>query len=405
MSKGIVTCYLWHRKGAASVNAEKIEEFKSGDEVEIIDVVLGETENDYYESTPTWYKLKGGNYVWSGGVSIEPNDRFLRRKIELDQGFFERSTTQLDEGTSIDLDSKFSIEDLFKFNYRRSFDWWHKKFEIKSLWESLENCGHDVNVAILDTGIYKQHSHLKNANIRTSNIWDNSNSADDLDGHGTLISSIIVSQGEDFLGIAPSVNLQMIQITKSGRATVSDIIAGIKKLPRETDIVCIAQALNSEDYGKEEKEKLKLQIDNSGAELFICSAGNSSDRSKFEENVPAELDNTISVSSINSSNIVSSLSSKSRSIDISAPGENMKCLLPGSETYFGPGEGTSLAASYFTGFLAIAISYLKKQGKHKIGLNKWLELLEKSSNSKEPQYIYGLGIVETKKFITQIKSL
>ena len=85
--KGTICCKLYKRAGKPSLNAERAGIYQPGDELEILDVVTGETEDDFFEGIPTWYKATGGIFVWSGGVTIHHDSDIYKRKLELDQTY------------------------------------------------------------------------------------------------------------------------------------------------------------------------------------------------------------------------------------------------------------------------------------------------------------------------------
>ena len=86
---------------------------------------------------------------------------------------------------------------------------------------------------MLDSGIDKNHPDLVGRVIGETNFITDEVSADDLLGHGTMVSGIIAGSGAasggKYRGIAPGANLLNVKVIDSkGDGKVSDIIAGIE---------------------------------------------------------------------------------------------------------------------------------------------------------------------------------
>jgi len=93
--------------------------------------------------------------------------------------------------------------------------------------------GKGVTVAVIDSGIDKNHPDLEGKVVGEKNFVDDEISADDLLGHGTMVAGIIAGSGAasggKYKGIAPGASLLNVKvIDSSGNGKVSDIIAGIE---------------------------------------------------------------------------------------------------------------------------------------------------------------------------------
>lgn len=175
MTKGIVICNLNQRKERPSVNAERPGYYVSGDEVEIVEVVPGTTELDFYEGTPSWYRLSNGLYVWSGGVSVDLDEEIFKKKLALD-----RSTSEKYESLEFHTDYLQGIIKVVEFGHLL------KSFNYSDFlpYDNLKKVNVDaIAVGVLDKGVNKNHPSLKGAFM--------SNANDSLIAHGTAMSSII----------------------------------------------------------------------------------------------------------------------------------------------------------------------------------------------------------------------
>jgi len=100
------------------------------------------------------------------------------------------------------------------------------------LWEKGID-GKGVTVAVLDSGIDKNHPDLVGKVIAEKNFVADEISADDLLGHGTMVAGIIAGSGAassgKYKGVAPGASLLNVKvIDRKGDGKVSDIIAGIE---------------------------------------------------------------------------------------------------------------------------------------------------------------------------------
>jgi len=108
--------------------------------------------------------------------------------------------------------------------------------------------GRGVIVAILDSGIDKNHPDLAGKVVGEKNFVEDEETTDDLLGHGTMVAGIIAGSGAasggKYKGVAPGASLLNIRvIDSSGNGQVSDIIAGIEwALDNDADVISLSLA-------------------------------------------------------------------------------------------------------------------------------------------------------------------
>jgi len=100
------------------------------------------------------------------------------------------------------------------------------------LWEKGIN-GTGITVAVIDSGIDKNHPDLIGKVVAEKNFLADEITADDLLGHGTMVAGIIAGSGAasngSYKGIAPGAKLISVKVINGkGDGKVSDIIAGIE---------------------------------------------------------------------------------------------------------------------------------------------------------------------------------
>jgi subtilisin family serine protease len=139
--------------------------------------------------------------------------------------------------------------------------------------------GRGVTVAILDSGIDKNHPDLAGRVVGEKNFVEDEATTDDLLGHGTLVSGLVAGSGAasggKYKGVAPGASLLNVKvINKAGDGRLSDIIAGIEwALDNNADILSLS--LGGMNLG-ETNPPITMAADNAvDAGVVVCvAAGN-----------------------------------------------------------------------------------------------------------------------------------
>ncbi|PLR75939.1 hypothetical protein CU633_18300 [Bacillus sp. V3-13] len=207
--------------------------------------------------------------------------------------------------------------------------------------------GWGVNVAVIDTGIANNHSDL-NITGGTS-VVDYTSSYDDDNGHGTHVAGIIAAKDNDtgIIGVSPNANLYAIKaLDAEGNGYISSIIAGIDwAISNNMDLINISAGSPYESPALEDAVNLAYQK----GILVVAAAGNDGNNSSV--NYPAQYSSVIAVSALDELNNLADFSSTGPKVEVSAPGVEIlsTCLL----NAYCKQSGTSMAAPFVTGFLAL----------------------------------------------------
>lgn len=145
--------------------------------------------------------------------------------------------------------------------------------------------GRGVTVAVIDSGIDKNHPDLVGRVIGEKNFVEDEATPDDLLGHGTMVAGIIagsgVSSGGKYRGVAPGANLLNVKVIDSkGDGRVSDIIEGIEwAIYNGADVLSLS--LGGINLG-ETNPPITMAADNAvDAGAVVCvAAGNRNSTSK-----------------------------------------------------------------------------------------------------------------------------
>jgi subtilisin family serine protease len=243
------------------------------------------------------------------------------------------STAQYSQSTA-DLKSQWALERIHA---------------LPSTWRMDSNT--PVLVAVLDTGIDKNHEELSGRVVAEIDLSESPTAAD-VYGHGTPIAGIIaadVDNGLGIMGLAPESLLINVKVADDdGRCRLAALAAGI--------IWAVdygAQVINISIELKESTPDLEKAIDyawDQGA-LVIAAAGNDGNSLPV---YPAACKNCLAVTAIQENGTIAPLANYGDWVDVAAPGMDIYSTLPGNS--YGYKHGTSFATAYVSGLAAVLFS-------------------------------------------------
>ena len=231
--------------------------------------------------------------------------------------------------------AEFSSEDN-KFNI--------DSYDISTL-QGNEN-SKKIKIAILDTGIDKEHVSLSGKVKEEINIISPGEKIYDSLGHGTAVAGIIAASNNE-IGIAPNSELYSVKVLdENGKGTIENVIKGIEwAIEKDVDIINLSFGFS------QDKAELKETIDKAIAKgiIVVASAGN-----MYGLNVqyPAAYKNVISVAAVDQNQNAASFTARGK-IDFTAVGVDVKIIAPNNTLQVN--SGTSLAAPYVTGVIALIL--------------------------------------------------
>lgn len=271
--------------------------------------------------------------------------------------------------------------------------------KIPEAW-NISKGSDSVYVAVIDSGINRQHPDLINADIR--NGWDYifDDFCDwDSTGHGTNVTGIIGAETNNNIGIAGvNWNLAIIPlrvISTDRKGYVSDTIKAIYDAADLGSHV-INLSLGNTQYSY--AESLAVSYATSKGSIVVASAGNDGNNQYI---YPASYEGVISVGAINSDYELSSFSQYNDMVDVVAPGEQILTTADRNYEKFASDytyvSGTSLSAPYVSGIAALASAI--DPG---ITSDEFMDLIKVSSQDlgeKGLDSYYGYGLVNASKIL------
>lgn len=204
-----------------------------------------------------------------------------------------------------------------------------------------------VLIAILDTGIDKDHEDLEGRVVAEVN-FSNSSTCDDLNGHGTFIAGIIAANtnnGTGIAGIAPNARLLNVKVVNDdGTCTGSDLARGIVWAAEHgAKVINISIELN---FGFSQLKRAVNYAWEKGA-VVLAATSNYSTRPVY----PAYYENCIAVAATDKYDQDDFSFEYGDWVDIAAPGTTVYSTFPNNR--YGFESGTSFAVAHTSGLAAL----------------------------------------------------
>jgi subtilisin len=211
--------------------------------------------------------------------------------------------------------------------------------------------GKNIRVAILDTGIDKNHPDIKPNYKGGVSFVAGEGTPEDFNGHGTHCAGTVAAaiNGSGVIGVAPMASLYAVKVLDgSGSGAWSNLIAGID-WGIQNKVRILSMSLGASQAPNAVKTICQTAW-NKGL-LLVAAAGNDGPADNTV-GFPAKYDTVIAVSAIDSANAIANFSSRGADIELCAPGVNVLSTLPGGA--FGKLSGTSMACPHVSGAAALA---------------------------------------------------
>jgi len=259
--------------------------------------------------------------------------------------------------------------------------------------------GNGVKVAIIDTGIDKDHpdlvANLKggvNFTSRFSTRWNDDN------GHGTHVAGIVAAVDNTIgvIGVAPEAHLYAVKVLdRNGSGYVSTVIKGIEWAKNNG-----MQVVNMSLGTASDVQALHDAVDAAYAAglVLVAAAGNSGDGNGSTNEViyPAKYSSVIAVAATASDDSKPTWSSEGAEVELAAPGLNIRSTW--NDGQYKTISGTSMATPHVAGTVALVLG--------KGGIISPAEvraLLQVTADDLGPlgrDNFYGYGLVDAEESVT-----
>jgi subtilisin family serine protease len=226
------------------------------------------------------------------------------------------------------------------------------------------NSASNIVVAIVDTGVRSTHEDL------ASNMWINpndgghgwnalsgTNDPSDDNGHGTTVAGVlgaVGNNGKGVVGVAWKVQIMACKCLNSlGSGAISDVITCLDYA--RTNRAQIINASFGVSAASQSLSNAVASVRDAGI-ILVAAAGNTGTNNDVSPLYPASypFDNVVTVAYTTRSGVFSTNSNYGpTSVHLAAPGEQIFSTFGATDSFYISGSGTSLAAPYVTGALAL----------------------------------------------------
>lgn len=264
------------------------------------------------------------------------------------------------------------------------------------------NLGYDgtgVKVAVIDSGIDKEHSMFKDKIIAEKDFTNSTESRmDDKYGHGTHVAGIVAGNGK-YKGVAPGASLMNAKIfDDEGYGTLKSVLEAIEwAIDNDADILSMSLTF----YTNEEIPSLNKAIDDAIKKkiVVVAGAGNCGPCNKWCDGFEGvgglgNYEPVITVGAVDKNNELACFSSFQNfkgysKPEIMAPGVAVLSSLP-NENYARL-DGTSMATPHISGVAALLLQKNPKLSPAEI--KRMMETTATDINKKGKDTETGYGVV------------
>jgi len=229
-------------------------------------------------------------------------------------------------------------------NFEKAVAYWHQT--ITNTVQTATDNFSTVHCYVLDTGILANHTEFSLGQVVMDyNAISKSNRAQDDNGHGTGVASII---GGKTTGVANRATLHSIKVLDStGAGYTSDIIAGLNWVIANKRTPCVINMSLTGAFSSTLNTAVQNCI-NAGIQV-ICAAGNEGiDAGSLS---PANSTAVITTSAYDSSKTRPNWSNYGSVVDTFAPGASLRAAWGDSTTSYFLVSGTSFASPLVAGII------------------------------------------------------
>jgi len=272
----------------------------------------------------------------------------------------------------------------------QTIDWGTNILNIPAI-HALGITGSGIKVAVIDTGIDRDHPDLQGGIYEIKNVTGEPFAA--THGHGIGAAGIIGARNNNTGILGTAYDCQILGIKgmrESGGGSLTEIIAGI-----DYAITSMVHIINLSLGTTSNAPAFEAAIKRATAAgiYVVCSAGNAGQDNSVV--YPARYEESYAVGATNQAGKVSAFSSRGWEVDIAAPGERV--LTTWKNKSYARVSGTSFSAPYVAGLFALFLHAGIKISHKRLKLTA-IDIEEPGQDQKS-----GHGLIDPVKFIQTFK--
>ncbi|MBM7715313.1 major intracellular serine protease [Bacillus thermophilus] len=277
--------------------------------------------------------------------------------------------------------------------------------KAKEIWEKSDH-GKGNTVAIIDTGVEKEHPNLVSNIIGGYNFTDddggNPEIFRDYRGHGTHVAGIVAAceceNNEGIVGVAPKSKLLILKaIDRNGVGSYENLVNALLYAinwsgPNGEKVNVINMSLGGPTHNEDLYKAIK-QAREKGI-VLVSAAGNHGDGNyqSFERSYPGYYKEVIQIGSVTKTLKPSVFSNTNVNLDFVAPGENV--ISTHLNNKFVELTGTSMAAPYVAGGVALVLNLIDRSQPAMVPYLIYQYLVERVKKLDYPISQVGNGLIQ-----------
>ncbi|MCP2249207.1 S8 family peptidase [Lentzea aerocolonigenes] len=348
--------------------------------------------------------------LMTGGFSANAHTRISSLNTS---GIRVEKTKAREFWNSLDMSVKSGVKLKFDRPVRVALDQTTKQIGAPAAWQKGLD-GHDVTVAVVDTGIDANHPDLAGKITASENFSDEPDVVD-RHGHGTHVASIVAGTGQGsegkYKGVAPGAKLVIAKVFNgAGEADTSQVLAGIEWAARSGAKVVNLSLGGEVTDGSDEMSALVDQLSAETGVLFVVAAGNNGPAGRSVTS-PGAATSALTVGAVDRQNKLAPFSSTGPRIgdahvkpEINAPGVGVVAARAANTSMGAPvgdlytaASGTSMATPHVAGAAALLV----QQHPDWDGQTLKNALVTSAADVSMPWYEQGAGRLDVAKATTQ----
>lgn len=283
----------------------------------------------------------------------------------------------------------------------QTIPWQIGQNHINSIWSKSK--GEGARVLVLDTGF---SNHPDNCNeIKGPSFVTNEPDSIDYNGHGSHVVGIISAcdDSDGIVGVAPKAKVVSAKVMDKNGKTVSEYVEKALRYALDTKPDVINISFGSPTMLSGNVLHLVNKLWEEGIPL-VCAAGNHGPGKGLY--YPAGYPNVIAVGAIDIQRKIAIFSAQGSAIDFAAPG--VEILSTYLDKQYATLSGTSQAAPFVTGLVALIVAHNKKLGIKVNNSDYIFDVLKSAAKDVGDSGFdnaYGNGIIDPSKMLkTNVKT-
>lgn len=276
--------------------------------------------------------------------------------------------------------------------------WAQNLLDVERVWPLTTGRGQQV--AVVDTGVDGNHPQLKGHVAQGADVRSTQPGNYDCDGHGTFVAGIIAAQPHDgtgFAGIAPGAIIVPIRETDSSDVNVGDLANAIILAASTQSVGVINVSTTTAADDPRLRAAVRLALGN--GKVVVAAAGNDAQGGNAAQ-YPAVYPGVLSVGAIDSKGQRAQYS-ETVGVGVVAPGEDLISTgANGPDQVYSAAGGTSYAAPYVTGVVALVRAYHPNLSPAAVVHRIEVTADHPAGSLPDPQY--GWGVVDPYQAVTAV---